>query len=80
MSTISFLIGLSNEYAVEIGNFFTWYNSMGRRILDFLYGVFNSTFNVLLAIAVLVSIMYLVMSVYTITRKKQKSQEKKAKL
>src|SRR3989338_5178213 len=69
MSIIDFLISLNNEYSGEIVGFFTWYNSMGRKVLDFFYTVFNSIFNVLLAVAVLVSALYIVMTVYVILRK-----------
>jgi len=74
MSIIDFLISLNNEYSGEIVGFFTWYNSMGRKVLDFFYTVFNSIFNVLLAVAVLVSALYIVMTVYVILRKKNEKK------
>ena len=54
------------KYMELIVNFFSWYNEIGRKILDFLYFIFDKAFNALLLIAFLVSFLYLIMSIYVL--------------
>ena len=62
---------------MTIIDFFIKYNSaVGRPTLDFLHIIFNNLFNLFLFIAILVSVLYYVMSLYTIFKKpKQKTQQ-----
>ena len=64
-----------NGYIQAATSFFAWYNLIGRKILDFLYIIFNNIFNVLLFIAVLVSALYFIMSLYIIFKKEKKKNE-----
>ncbi len=61
--------------------FFLQYNSWGRTFLDWLHSIFNGIFNVLLAFATLMSILYLVMSIYILlNREKDKVEAAKGNL
>ncbi len=71
MSIIDILKVYSQDYASLITNFFAWYNSIGRHLLDFLHNIFQSVFNVLLFAAFLVSLLYLVMSAYSIFKRRE---------
>jgi len=62
-------------YADKIGEFFAWYNVVGRRILDTLHIIFNNIFNVLLFMAVLVSLLYFIMAIYSIFKKREPRDE-----
>ena len=67
------IIQLFNQYIQIISEFFVKYNdAVGRPVLDFLHIIFDSLFNLLLFIAILVSILYYVMSVYIIFKKNHK--------
>lgn len=56
-------------------NFFSWYNVIGRKILDILHSIFDKVFDVLLLIAFLMSLLYVIMSVYAIFRKREHKTE-----
>ncbi|MBS3113940.1 glycosyltransferase, partial [Candidatus Woesearchaeota archaeon] len=63
------------EYIELITNFFSWYNVIGRKILDFLNTIFDNTFNVLLLIAFLLSFLYFIMSLYALLKKREYQSE-----
>ena len=71
MGIIEFLSQYNQKYIIVINNFFSWYNSFGRRILDFLHTVFDSVFNLLLIIAVIISLLYVIISLYMLFRKRE---------
>src|SRR3989338_1767283 len=73
------IIQLFNQYIQIISEFFVKYNdAVGRPVLDFLHIIFDSLFNLLLFIAILVSILYYVMSVYIIFKKNHKPKIEEA--
>ena len=63
------------KYMELITNFFSWYNLIGRKILDFLHTIFDNTFKVLLLIAFLVSFLYFIMSLYALLKKREYQSE-----
>jgi len=63
------------NYIALVTEFFSWYNAAGRRILDFLHNMFNGAFNALLLVAVLMSVLYLIMSFYILFKKREQKQE-----
>jgi len=65
----------AHKYIEMIDNFFSWYNEIGRKILDFLYVIFDNAFNALLLTAFLVSFLYLIMSVYVLLKKRGHKNE-----
>jgi cellulose synthase/poly-beta-1,6-N-acetylglucosamine synthase-like glycosyltransferase len=68
---MSALIQQSVQSSIDlVGGFFIWYNAFGRIILDFFYTIFDSIFNVLLFITV-------VMSVYAMVKRRDKKVEEK---
>ncbi len=75
MSLIELFQQYNNEYIQWITQFFLWYNTIGRKILDFLHIIFENIFNVLLFIAFFVSILYFVMSLYTIFKKREQKKQ-----
>ena len=76
MSIIELVPYYIQRYTELIIRFFLWYNQIGRKILDFLHSIFDSLFNILLFIAILVSILYFVMSLYALFKKnKHKAEE-----
>ena len=70
MSITEILSNYNQAYVDLITRFFSWYNVAGRNVLDFLHKIFDSTFNTLLLIAFLVSILYFIMAMYGSLRKK----------
>ncbi|MBI2657115.1 glycosyltransferase [Candidatus Woesearchaeota archaeon] len=64
-----------HNYIELMSRFFLWYNGIGRKMLDFLHIVFQNIFDFLLVVAVFVSALYLVMSIYAIFRKKKDNKE-----
>ena len=72
---IEFFQNYYHEYVDLVTRFFSWYNVIGRKILDFLHTVFNNMFNVLLFIAVLISIIYFIMSINSLRNKRKHKQE-----
>ena len=70
MSTIEFFQNYSQKYIEFVNQFFSWYNVIGRKILDFLHNVFENMFNVFLLIAIMVSVIYFILSIYTILKKR----------
>ena len=77
MNAINILQQYSKEYIDLITQFFSWYNLIGRKILDFLHTIFDSLFNLLLLVAIIVSVLYLAMAVCAIFRKKKQKIEEK---
>ena len=75
MSPINIIQQYSASYASAVTNFFAWYNSIGRIILDFLHIIFENTFNVLLIVAVIFSVLYFLMALYAMFNKPKKSKE-----
>ncbi len=71
MDVIGILYQYFNLYAGLASSFFIKYNTIGRRILDFLHIIFDSMFNVLLFMAVVISVFYYVVSFYAILKKKK---------
>lgn len=66
-----------NQHYIEfVTEFFSWYNIIGRKILDFFHIIFDSIFNILLFITFFVSVLYFVMSIYIIFRKHERKIEK----
>lgn len=60
------------KFYSEIGrNIFKYYSQTGRPILDFLHLISNNLFYLFLFIAVMISAIYLVMSVYSIINRKK---------
>ena len=52
------------------------YNAaVGRPALDFLHVIFDNLFNILLFIAILASILYYIMSIYTLLKKREQKTE-----
>jgi len=76
MSITGTLMAYSNQYIELTGSFFLRYNEIGRKILDFLHTIFDNAFNVLLAIAIVVSLIYLAMSVYVMAKKRSTRKER----
>jgi len=63
---------LTNMY-LDIGNkVYTFYVDYSRMILDYFHIIFKSTFNTLIFVATLISIAYLIMSVYVYLSKKSR--------
>ncbi len=75
MGIIEIVNMYNQKFIGFITEFFAWYNIIGRKILDFLHTVFNNIFNVLLFAAILLSILYFVMVVFTVLRKKKQKNE-----
>jgi len=75
MSIIDFIWQHSQVYISFVNKFFTWYNDAGRKVLDFLHSAFDSAFKLLLFIAILASILYFIMSVYIVLKKRQKKTD-----
>ena len=76
MAYFEFFVNFYMIYS-EIGkNVFLYYNKAGRPILDFLHTVFDSLFYVLLFITVLISFIYIFMSVSSLFSKRKTSEEK----
>ena len=76
MSLIDFFQQYSNEYIELVSRFFIWYNAIGRKILDILHNIFENAFDALLFIAILVSVLYFIMSLNTLFKKhKHKNEE-----
>ena len=75
MSPINIIQQYSASYASAVTNFFAWYNSIGRIILDFLHIIFENTFNVLLIVAVIFSVLYFLMALYAMFNKPKKRKE-----
>lgn len=75
MAIIGFIQHYNQIYIELVSNFFSWYNLIGRKILDILHNIFNSIFNLLLFIAVLVSIAYFIMSLYILFKKHERKTE-----
>ena len=75
MSITDTLMTYVHRYTEVISNFFLWYNEIGRKILDIFHNVFQNIFDFLLIIAIFVSALYLVMSIYALFRKKKSVKE-----
>lgn len=75
MAIIESLIGVFQATTVFFTELFVQYNAIGRPVLDVLHIIFNNIFNGLLIIAILVSVLYYVMSAQVIFRKKQPKPE-----
>lgn len=71
MGITSLIQNYSREYIEFASKFFAWYNSISRAILDFLYNVFDSAFDILLFIAVVMSVLYFIMAMYALFKKKE---------
>jgi len=74
MSLLDILKQYNQQYVEKITEFFSWYNVIGRKILDILHSFFNHFFDVLLLIAVILSVLYFIMAIYMTFKKKK--QEK----
>ena len=70
---ISLLAQYYNTYTVNLEKFFSWYSIIGRKILDFLHIIFENAFNMLLYATILISLLYLIISVYIIFKKQKKA-------
>ena len=75
MSIINLLQQYNQRYIELANHFFAWYDSIGRKILDFLHTIFNGIFNMLLVIALIVSALYLIMAVYSMFKKRESGNE-----
>ena len=75
MSIIDIAKQYNQAFVDFVSQFFAWYNVVGRRILDFLHTIFDSTFKILLLIAFIVSILYFIMAIYALIRKKEHKEE-----
>lgn len=75
MSVIELLWLYYQSYVTIVSGFFAWYNGISRKILDILHIIFDNAFNVLLFIAVLVSLLYFIMSIYAMLKKKEEKVE-----
>lgn len=64
-----FLQQYAQEFIETARQFFLWYNSISRGILDFFHGIFKGMFDVLLFTAIIMSVLYLAMALYTMLRK-----------
>src|SRR3989344_380536 len=62
-------------YVFGINRFFEWYNSISRGVLDFFHNVFDSSFNAFLGIAVFVSVIYLILTIYALFHKTTNRKE-----
>jgi len=77
MGTIDFFYQYNQKYISMITQFFSWYNQIGRRILDVFHVMFDDIFKLLLFIAVLISTLYLIMSLYTLFKKIRRTNNNK---
>ena len=75
MSAIEILKQYNQAFINFINQFFSWYNVIGRKILDFFHNIFDSVFKVLLLVAFLVSILYFMMALYALFRKKRQTEK-----
>lgn len=78
MSIIEILRHYNQKYIDFITEFFSWYNVIGRKILDFLHTVFDSLFDILLVIAIILSILYFIMTLYMMFNRKQHKNDDSA--
>jgi len=73
------MIGIINQYGQQyigwITSFFSWYNVIGRQILDFFHTAFENIFNILLVITVVISVIYFAMSIYILLKKKEQKRD-----
>ncbi len=79
MEIIELFRQYNQKYVESISNFFLWYNSLGRSILDFLHNVFDNMFYVLLFIAFLASLIYLTISIFMMFKKHERKAEESCK-
>lgn len=75
MDLIGIFLAVNQAATVFFTELFVQYNALGRPILDVMHIIFNNIFNGLLIIAVLVSILYYIMSAQVLFRKKQPKPE-----
>jgi len=73
MALIEFFQQYSQQVVAAVNEFFIAYNALGRPILDFLHVVFNNLFNLLLFIAVSLSVLYYVMSFYALPKSRKQN-------
>ena len=66
-------IGFLEQYLGIITDFLIKYNAFGREILDFLYIIFHSAFNLLLFLAFALSAIFYFMSLYILNNKKEEA-------
>ena len=66
---------LFGYYKVVLDNAFSYYNSYSRAMLDYLYLFFHGIFNFLLIITVFISLIYLIMSIYSVLPKRKNAEE-----
>ena len=52
------------------------YGAFGRPILDFLYVVFDKIFNVFLVITVIISVLFLLLTIYNFFHKKKQDEQR----
>ena len=62
-------------YKIVLDNVFSYYNSYSRVMIDYVYLFFHSIFNFLLIVTVFISLIYLIMSVYSILPKRKSIKE-----
>ncbi len=75
MSAISIINQFFVWYVGLVSTFFIKYNTVGRSILNFFHTVFDSMFNTLLFIAVVISFFYYIVSIYAIFKKKKEENQ-----
>ncbi|MEK6983232.1 MAG: glycosyltransferase [Nanoarchaeota archaeon] len=71
MVTIDTYQYYTQEYIRFVTEFFSWYNLVGRKILDFLHNIFDSLFHILLFITIIISVLYFIVSLYIILKKRK---------
>jgi len=64
-----------NQFVEIISEYFAIYSILQRPILDFFHLLFNNLFHALLFIAIFVSTLYYIMSIYTLFRKPKQETE-----
>ena len=73
MDIITFLQQYNQRFIELVTNFFSWYNAVGRSILDILHNVFDNIFKMILVLAVVISFLYFIMSMYVIFKKRKEN-------
>lgn len=72
MEIIKFFQLYSEKYFKVIDNLFVWYNSIGRDILNYVHRIFEVMFDNILIVAVIVSIIFIFVTLNVLLKKKKK--------
>jgi cellulose synthase/poly-beta-1,6-N-acetylglucosamine synthase-like glycosyltransferase len=78
MGIVESIQNLNGIYVAKISEFFAWYNTIGRGVLNGIHFLFDNIFNALLIITMLVSLLYFIMAIYNL-RKVKRTKEHELK-